>query len=84
MPPLPPIPPHIRFTRAELEVLEAIADGKGYVEICLWLGIQKSTVATHVKHIIAKIGPMPDVQPFVRITHWLWEIDRTDRSKRAA
>lgn len=75
MPPLPPIPPHYRFTRAELEVLECLADRKSYAETAEWLGVGLSTIATHVKHIVGKLPPGAGLRPTHRILHALWEWD---------
>lgn len=84
MPPLPPIPPQYRFTRAELEVLEALASGKSYRETARWLGIAESTVAVTVKHIVAKLPDADGLRPTHRILHALWEWDIIARAEQKA
>jgi two-component system, NarL family, response regulator LiaR len=44
------------LTNREMEILQAIADGKSTVEIAESLFISVSTVKTHVKSILAKLG----------------------------
>lgn len=86
MPPLPPIPPQYRFTPAEREVLEALAEGKSYREIADWLGIAESTVGSHVKNITAKLPDAPDLRPMHRIMHalWAWDLAARNAEKKAA
>lgn len=84
MPPLPPIPPQYRFTRAEREILALLAEGLTYTAIARRVGREVGTVKTHVHHIAAKLPPAPDVQPLHRVLHWLWELDIRQRTTKAA
>lgn len=44
------------LTLRELDVLEALADGLGYVDIGIRLAVSRDTVAVHVKHIYRKLA----------------------------
>jgi DNA-binding NarL/FixJ family response regulator len=45
-----------RLTRRELEVLRLLAEGLGPVEVAAQLVISRKTVATHIDHILTKLG----------------------------
>ena len=45
-----------RLTTRELEVLRLLADGLGQAEIAKRLFISTKTVATHIDHILSKLG----------------------------
>lgn len=45
-----------KLTRRELEVLRMLADGLGQNEIARDLFISRKTVATHIEHVLQKLG----------------------------
>jgi DNA-binding NarL/FixJ family response regulator len=45
-----------RLTRRELDVLSLLAEGSGQDEIAVALFISPKTVATHIEHILTKLG----------------------------
>jgi two-component system nitrate/nitrite response regulator NarL len=45
-----------RLTPRELEVLRLLAEGVGPLEVADRLVISRKTVATHVDHILSKLG----------------------------
>ena len=52
----PTIPRELDLTKRELEVLEALAEGRTGVEIAAKLVISPKTVGSHVQRILAKLG----------------------------
>lgn len=44
------------LTLREVEVLQLLAEGMGQKQIASWLVISPKTVATHVEHILTKLG----------------------------
>jgi DNA-binding NarL/FixJ family response regulator len=49
-------PPAYNLTQREAEVLELLAEGFAPVDVARKLLISKRTVATHIQHILAKLG----------------------------
>jgi DNA-binding NarL/FixJ family response regulator len=47
---------HPKLTRREGEVLRLLARGRGQIEIANELVISSKTVASHIQHILAKLG----------------------------
>jgi DNA-binding NarL/FixJ family response regulator len=53
---LPALPVHNELTKRELEILAAMAEGKTNAQIAADLTIAESTVKSHVKNIMRKLG----------------------------
>lgn len=55
----------VRLTYRELEVLAYVARGRTNPQICAALRLSRSTVATHLEHILAKLGACTRVDAVV-------------------
>ena len=62
----PPFEPELSLTPRELEVLELLAQGQTNGGIARSLVVSTSTVRTHVKRVIAKLGVSDRTQAAVR------------------
>lgn len=61
------------LTKRELEVVEKIAQGYGYVDAGRKLFISPRTIETHVKNAVMKVDPDGIGAPSVRLTRWYFK-----------
>ncbi len=70
------------LTRAQREVVEAIAEGWSYRRTADWLGVCESTVHSHVGHIADKLPNPDDIKPYQLVFLWAsqkkWLKDASD------
>jgi DNA-binding NarL/FixJ family response regulator len=52
----PTLNPFSKLSKREIEILQYLLDGKKSVEICKIMKLEKSTVSTHGKNIMRKLG----------------------------
>jgi DNA-binding NarL/FixJ family response regulator len=58
--------PFSKLTLREIEILQYMLEGKKFVEICKIMKVEKSTVSTHKKNIMQKLGTSKMVE--------IWEL----------
>lgn len=82
---IPQPPAGQRFTSAESEVIEGIANGWHSDRIAEWLGILPGTVRVIVSHIAHKLPEHGGLQGYAKVLYWLSARDAlTDQINDAA
>jgi DNA-binding CsgD family transcriptional regulator len=74
----------LTLSRAQLEVVELVAKGYSPDRIHVELGIEKTTVKTHILRIAGKIPRFGDLRGYSKILAWVLSKMVGEKTKEAA